>query len=339
MGRLTSLATLAIASAIGASATAANANEVNIYTYREAKLIQPLFDAFTKDTGVKVNVISASSGLEQRIKTEGANSPADVLLTVDISRLEDAVQNGVTQPINSKAIDAAVPAQYRDPEGHWAAVALRARVVYASKDRVKQSSITYEELADPKWKGKICIRSGQHMYNNALFAAVVAKHGEAKAEEWLKGLKANLAQKPSGGDRETARDIAAGKCDLGVANTYYWALMNDKEADKKPWADATKVILPTFQGGGTHVNLSGVALMKNSPNKANAMKFIEWMVGPQAQQMHADLNYEYPIRPGVAINKTIAGYGALKADSITLAQIAANRKKASALVDRVGFDN
>ena len=339
MKRLLRLTTLAVAGAIGGCATMANANEVNVYTYRESKLIQPLFDAFTKDTGVKVNVISASSGLEQRIKTEGANSPADVLLTVDISRLEDAVQNGITQPINSKAIDTAVPAQYRDPEGHWAAVALRARVVYASNERVKQDAITYDELADPKWKGKICIRSGQHMYNNALFAAMIAKNGEAKTEEWLKGLKSNLAQKPSGGDRETARDIAAGKCDLGIGNTYYWALMNDVEADKKAWAGATKVILPTFQGGGTHVNLSGVALMKHAPNKTNAMKFIEWMVGPQAQQMHADLNYEYPIRAGVPINKTIASYGALPADAVPLTQIAANRKKASTLVDKVGFDN
>ena len=321
------------------STAPASASEVNVYTYRESKLIQPLFDAFTKDTGVKVNVISASSGLEQRIKSEGANSPADVLLTVDISRLEDAVQNGITQPISSAAIEGVVPAQYRDPEGHWAAVALRARVVYASKERVKQDAISYEELADAKWKGKICIRSGQHMYNNALFAAMVAKHGEAKAEAWLKGLKANLAQKPSGGDRETARDIAAGKCDLGIGNTYYWALMNDKEADRKPWADATKVILPTFAGGGTHVNLSGVALMKNAPNKANAMKFIEWMVSPAAQQMHADMNYEYPIRAGVPVNKTIAGYGTIKMDTLPLSQIAANRKKASALVDKVGFDN
>jgi iron(III) transport system substrate-binding protein len=320
-------------------AAPASANDVNVYTYRESKLIQPLFDAFTKDTGIKVNVISASSGLEQRIKTEGANSPADVLLTVDISRLEDAVQNGITQPINSKAVDDVVGAAYRDPEGHWAAVALRARVVYASKERVKQDAITYEELADPKWKGKICIRSGQHMYNNALFAAMVAKHGEAKAEEWLKGLKANLAQKPSGGDRETARDIAAGKCDLGIGNSYYWALMNDKETDRKPWAQATKVILPTFAGGGTHVNLSGVAIIKTAPNKANAIKFVEWMVSPAAQQMHADLNYEYPIRSGVPINKTIAGYGTLKQDTLPLSQIAANRKKASALVDKVGFDN
>jgi iron(III) transport system substrate-binding protein len=334
-----SRASLAVIGALCAASPAVAQGEVNIYTYRETKLVQPLFDAFTKDTGIKVNVISASSGLEQRIKTEGANSPADVLLTVDISRLEDAVQNGITQPIGSKVVDTVVPREFRDPEGHWAAVAMRARIVYASKARVQQNALTYEELADPKWKGKICIRSGQHMYNNALFAAVIAKLGEAKAEEWLKGLKANLAQKPSGGDRETARDIAAGKCDLGIANTYYWALMNDKEAERKPWADATKVILPTFQGGGTHVNVSGVALIKTAPNKANAMKFIEWMVGPKAQQMHADLTYEYPMRAGVPINKTIASYGPLKRDPMPLEQIAANRKKASAMVDKVGFDN
>jgi iron(III) transport system substrate-binding protein len=340
MTSVRTLALLAIAGTIAATGTAsAQSGEVNVYTYRETKLIQPLFEAFTRDTGIKVNVISASSGLEQRIKTEGANSPADVLLTVDISRLEDAVQAGITQPLGSAAIEKTVPTQYRDPEGHWAAVSLRARVVYASKDRVPQSAITYEELADPKWKGKICIRSGQHMYNNALFAAMIAKHSEAKAEDWLKGLKANLAQKPSGGDRETARDVAAGKCDLGIGNTYYWALMMDREAERKPWAEATKVILPTFQGGGTHVNLSGVAIMKTAPHKANALKFVEWMTGEKAQQMHADLNYEYPVRAGVGINKTIAGYGALKPDPMPLTAVAANRKKASALVDKVGFDN
>jgi len=330
---------LAVAGVLTLAGSALAQGEVNVYTYREAKLVAPLFEAFTKETGIKVNVISASSGLEQRIKTEGANSPADVLLTVDISRLEDATQNGITAPLNSKVVEQVVPAQYRDPEGHWAAVGMRARIVYASKDRVKQDTITYEELADPKWKGKICIRSGQHMYNNALFSAMIVKHGEAKAEEWLKGLKANLAQKPSGGDRETARDIAAGKCDLGIANTYYWALMNDKEAQRKPWAEATKVLLPTFQGGGTHVNVSGVALVKTAPNKANAMKFIEWMVGPTAQQMHADVTYEYPMRAGVPINKTIASYGELKRDPMPLSQIAANRKKASTMVDKVGFDN
>lgn len=328
-----SLLTVAPASAV------AQSGEVNVYTYRETKLVQPLFDAFTKDTGIKVNVISASSGLEQRIKSEGANSPADVLLTVDIGRLDDAVKADVTQTIKSDKLDEIVPPRFRDPKGQWYGISMRARVIYASKERVKQDAISYEELADPKWKGKICIRSGQHMYNNALFAAYVAKHGEAKAEEWLKGIKANLAQKPSGGDRETARDIAAGKCDIGIANTYYWALMTNVEADKKPWAEATKVILPTFQGGGTHVNLSGVVLAKHAPNKANAMKLIEWLVEDKAQHIYADANYEYPVRTGVAVNPTIAGYGKLNPDPTELSKIAENRKAASTLVDKVGFDN
>ncbi|WP_420135210.1 Fe(3+) ABC transporter substrate-binding protein [Rhodopseudomonas sp.] len=315
------------------------AEQVNVYTYRETKLVQPLFEAFTKDTGIAVNVISASSGLEQRIKAEGDKSPADVVLTVDIGRIDEAVQAGITQPIGSAVIDGTVPPRYRDPNGHWAGISMRARVIYASKDRVKQDAITYEELADPKWKGKICIRSGQHIYNNALFAAYVAKHGEAKAEEWLRGLKANLAQKPSGGDRETARDVAAGKCDIGIGNTYYWALMMNNDPDKKPWAEATKVILPTFEGGGTHVNLSGVLLAKHAPNKANGIKLIEWLAGEKAQQIYADANYEYPIRPGVPLNPTIAGYGKLTADSLPIAQIAAQRKTASTLVDKVGFDN
>jgi iron(III) transport system substrate-binding protein len=320
-------------------AASAENGEVNVYTYRETKLIQPLFDAFAKDTGIKVNVVSASSGLEQRMKAEGTNSPADVLLTVDIGRIDEAVQAGVTQPIKSETIDKIVPAQYRDPDGHWAGISMRARVIYASKDRVKQDAITYEELADPKWKGKICIRSGQHIHNNGLFAAYVAKHGEAKAEEWLKGVKANLAQKSSGGDRETARDVASGKCDLGIGNTYYWALMMNSDPEKKPWAEATRVILPTFEGGGTHVNLSGVLLAKHAPNKANGVKLIEWLGGEKAQQMYADSNYEYPARAGVAVNPTIAGYGKLNADPLPVAKIAANRKAASTLVDKVGFDN
>jgi iron(III) transport system substrate-binding protein len=333
-------ATAALLCLTSLSVTAASADgEVNVYTYRETKLIQPLFDAFTKDTGIKVNVVSASSGLEQRMKAEGAGSPADVLLTVDIGRIDEAVQAGVTQPVVSEALETIIPAQYRDPNGHWAGISMRARVIYASKERVKQDAITYEELADPKWKGKICIRSGQHIYNNGLFAAYIAHHGEAKAEEWLKGVKANLAQKPSGGDREAARDVAAGKCDIGIGNTYYWALMMNNDPDKKPWAEATKVILPTFEGGGTHVNLSGVLLAKHAPNKANGVKLINWLAGPTAQQMYADSNYEYPVRAGVAVNPTIAGYGKLNADPLPIAKIAASRKAASTLVDKVGFDN
>jgi iron(III) transport system substrate-binding protein len=336
------LAHLACASAaiISAAGTAlAQLGEVNVYTYRESKLIQPLFEMFSKETGIKVNVISASSGLEQRIKAEGANSPADVLLTVDIGRLEDAVRAGITQPIKSSVLDQVVAPQYRDPEGHWYGISIRARVVYASRDRVRQDAITYEELADPKWRGRICIRSGQYIYNNALFAAFLAHYGEAKTEEWLRGLKANLAQKPSAGDREVARDITAAKCDIGIANTYYWALMLNREPDKNAWAEATRVILPTFKDGGTHVNVSGVILAKYAPNPVNAVKLIEWLVGERAQHMYADMNYEYPVRLGIAVNPTIAGYGKLNADSLPLSKIADNKKAAANLVDKVGFDN
>jgi iron(III) transport system substrate-binding protein len=339
---LTSIRKLALACAAAGLATlpvAASAQgDVNVYSYREGKLIQPLLDAFTKDTGIKVNVVSASSGLEQRIKTEGANSPADVLLTVDIGRLEDAVQAGITQPIKSDVLEKVVLPQYRDPEGHWYGISMRARVIYAAKDRVKQDAITYEELADPKWKGKICIRSGQHIYNNALISAMIAKHGEAKAEEWLRGVKANLAQKPSGGDREQARDVAAGKCDIGIGNTYYYPLMLRNPA-QKAWADAVRVILPTFEGGGTHVNVSGVVLAKNAPNKANAIKLIEWLAGDTAQAMYADINSEYPVKDGIKINEVVASFGPLKADSLPLSKIAENKKAAANLVDKVGFDN
>jgi iron(III) transport system substrate-binding protein len=330
--------TVAAALFAAAGSACAQPKEVNVYSYREAKLIQPLFAAFTKETGIDVNVISASSGLEQRIKSEGEHTPADILLTVDIGRLEDAVKSGITQPVQSATLDRLVPAQARDPEGHWFGMSMRARVVYASNDRVKVDTLTYEELADPKWKGKICIRSGQHMYNNALFAAYLVHHGEAKTEEWLRGLKANLAQKPSGGDRETARDVAAGKCDLGIGNTYYWALMKTS-SNQKAWAEATRVILPTFKDGGTHVNVSGVVLTKYAPNKANAIKLIEWLMGEQAQHMYADMNFEYPLRAGIAVNPIVAGYGTLKADDVPLARIGDNKKIASELVDKVGFDN
>lgn len=332
--------TAAIVSAalIPGSSALAQSGEVNVYTYRETNLIRPLFDAFTKDTGITVNIISANKGLEQRIQTEGEHSPADMLLTVDIGRLQDAKNAGITQPIVSDVLDEVIPPSFHDPERHWYGISLRARVIYASKERVKQDKITYEELADPKWKGRICIRSGQHIYNNALFAAYIAHHGEAKTEEWLRGLKANLAQKPSGGDREQARDVAAGTCDIGIGNTYYWALMS-KNPKQKAWADATRVILPTFEDGGTHVNVSGFVLARHAPNKANAIKLMEWLAGAKAQHMYADSVHEYPLRQGVEINPIIASYGELKIDPVPLAKIAEYKKAAAALVDKVGFDN
>lgn len=315
------------------------AQELNLYTYREPGLIKPLLDAFTKETGTKVNTIFASSGLEERLKAEGENSPADILLTVDIGRLQQAKDYGVTQPVQSQALERAIPAAYRDPENHWYGVSLRGRVVYASQDRVKQDAITYEELADPKWKGKLCTRSGQHLYNISLFAAAVAHMGEPQAEEWLKSVKANLAKRPSGGDREVAKDISAGVCDIGLGNTYYVALMlKGQNPEQKKWADAIKVIMPTFKDGGTHVNVSGMVMAKNAPNRASAVKFMEFMVSDAGQKMHAELNYEYPVKAGIAIDPVIAAFGPLKPDPLPIADIAKRRKVASELADKVGFD-
>ena len=327
--------------ALAACPLAATAQEVNLYTTRETGLIQPLLDAFSKSTSIKVNAIFVKDGLIERVKAEGPNSPGDVLMTVDFGGLIDAVAQGVTQPVRSEALAAAIPANLRDPDGHWYALSLRARLVYASKDRVPLTAITYEELADPKWKGKICIRSGQHPYNTSLIAAYIARYGEANAEAWLRGVKANLARKATGGDREVARDILGGICDLGVGNSYYVGLMRSGKGgpDQLKWGAAINPLLPTFKGGGTHVNISGAAIAKHAPNKANALKLLEYLVSNEAQSLYARVNYEYPVRNGAAVEPIIASFGTLKPDSLDLVAIAKNRKLASILVDKVGFNN
>jgi iron(III) transport system substrate-binding protein len=328
----------AFAAALPASAFS---QEVNLYTTREAGLIQPLLDAFTKDTKIKVNTIFIKDGLAERVKAEGANSPADVLMTVDIGNLMDVVDQGVTQPVQSEALAAAIPANLRDPKGEWFALSQRARLVYVSKDRVKDTAITYESLADPKWKGKICIRSGQHPYNIALTAAYIVHHGADKAEAWLRGIKANLARKPAGGDREVARDILGGICDIGVGNSYYVGLMRSGKGgpDQLKWGEAINVLLPTFQGGATHVNVSGAAVAKNAPNKANAIKLLEYLASNDAQALYAQANFEYPVRGGAKIDPIIAALGTLKTDNVDLGAVAKARKQASELVDKVGFNN
>ncbi|MFC6488011.1 Fe(3+) ABC transporter substrate-binding protein [Nitratireductor sp. GCM10026969] len=313
---------------------------VNIYSQRQPFLIEPLLDAFTEETGIETEVLFLKDGLPERIAAEGENSPADVILTVDIGRLVGVVEEGVTQPIESEAINAGIPEQYRDPEGHWFGVTTRGRVIYASKDRVEQDTITYEELADPKWEGKICMRSGQHMYNIALFASMIAHHGEAEAEEWMKGLKTNLARKPSGNDRGQAQAIYAGECDLGLGNTYYVGKMmtNDKEPEQKEWADAIKVLFPNNDARGTHVNVSGMALAKHAPNKENAVKLMEFLASPEAQAIYAEVNFEYPVREDAEVSDLVASWGEIHPDDLPLAEIAKHRKAASEMVDRVGLD-
>lgn len=319
---------------------AASAAEVNVYTYREQPLIQPIFDLFTKETGTKVNVIYSNKGLEERMKAEGAASPADLFIAVDAALLERAKAMELGQPIKSAAVDKAVPAAFRDPAGHWVGLTYRARVIYASKDRVKDGELGYADLADPKWKGKVCTRSGQHPYNVGLISGYIARAGAEKAEAWLKGVKQNLNAKPSGNDRSQVKAIFAGDCDLAIGNTYYYGLMstNDKEPEQKDWAKSVRVIMPKLPGGGTHVNISGALLAKNAPNRDAAVKLIEFMVGTQAQEAYAKLNFEYPVVAGVAVAPLIAGLGKLEADATNLADVAKHRTDASKLVDTVGFD-
>lgn len=311
--------------------------EVNIYSYREPGLIDPLLATFSKKTGIKTNVVFATNGLVERLAAEGKNSPADLLLTNESGLLLQAAAAGVTQPVSSPTLDGAIPAQLRDTSGHWFGLTRRARVVYASRDRVKQNAITYEELADPKWRNKICIRSGQHTYNVALVASMIAHHGEAETEKWLTGLKANLARRPAGGDREGVRDVQAGLCDLAVGNTYYMAAML-KNPDQKPWADAVRIIFPNAADRGTHVNVSGMAMTANAPNKANALRLMEFLASPEAQKIYAEANGEYPAAEGVPASALVESWGTLHADPLPLTKIAALRKQASELIDRVQFD-
>lgn len=321
--------------AVGASAQAAE--EVNVYSFREPGLIDPIIKAFTEKTGIKVNVVFSRDGLIERVTAEGRNSPADLILVNDFGLLIKAKEAGITQPVQSKTIDETIGASYRDPEHHWVAITQRARVVYASKERVSQDAITYEELADPKWKGKICSRSGQHTYNIALIASMIAHHGEEKAEAWLTGLRDNLARKPAGGDREGVRDVQAGLCDLAIGNTYYMAAMLNKP-ETKVWADAVRILFPNAADRGTHVNVSGAALALHAPHKDNAVKLLEFFVSQQAQELYVEQSAEYPVIAGAQASELVKSWGTLKPDPLPLADVAKLRKKASELVDKVRFD-
>jgi len=339
MRKITTLlsATAAFASVAGT----ALAETVNIYSYRQPDLIKPLLDAFTQQSGIKTQVQFLNKGMVERLKAEGRNSPADVILTVDIGRLSEIANEGLSEPLENQTIQANIPAAYRAGTGEWFGLTQRGRVVYASKDRVAQSSITYEELADPKWKGKLCTRSGQHPYNVALIASMIAHKGEEWTETWLTGVKENLARKPDGNDRAQAKGIFAGECDLGLGNTYYVGLMqnNEKEPEQKEWASSIKVLFPNVEGRGTHVNLSGMALAKHSPNRDAAVKLMEFLASDKAQSIYSEQVYEYPVSPNAEVSKTVTDFGTLKKDSLTLDEIANLRKAASRMVDRVGYDD
>ena len=332
---------LTVSTYLGVLPATAAAAEVTLYTTREPGLIQPLLNTFTAQSGVKVNTVFLKDGLLERVKAEGSRSPADVLMTVDVDALVDLVQAGLTQPMKSAAVNAAIPAHLRGADNQWFALSIRARVLYADKNQ-KFPAMHYEDLADPRWKGKLCIRSGQHPYNTALVAAMLAQHGEAKTETWLRGLKNNLARKATGGDRDVARDILGGICDIGVANSYYVGQMKAAApgSDNRKWGDAIQVIRPTFaKSNGTHINISGAAVAKYAPNKTQAVQLLEFLVSPKAQQIYAQSNYEYPVRKGVSVDPIIAqSIGSITPDTTPLMEIVRSRQKASLLIDKVGFD-
>ncbi len=327
----TALATLAIAAP-------ALAQEVNVYSYRQPELLEPLTDAFTEATGIKVNVAFLDKGMVERLKAEGRRSPADLIFTVDAARLAAAVEAGVTQAVDSETLRANVPAAYHDPDGHWWGLTTRARIVYASKERVAPEEVTtYEDLADPKWKGRICTRSGTHPYTVALVAAMLHHHGEADTKAWLEGVKANLARKPQGNDRAQVKAIWAGECDISLGNTYYMGEMLE-DPEQAEWANSVNVLFPVFEGSGTHVNISGVAMTASAPNRDNALKMMEFLTTPAAQEIYAHANYEYPIAPGSEADDLVKSWGSFTADETNLMTVAGLREDALRLVEEVDFD-
>ncbi|WP_421704058.1 Fe(3+) ABC transporter substrate-binding protein [Aliiroseovarius sp.] len=332
--------TLAALLALSTTATAlpAMAQEVNVYSYRQPELIQPLTDAFTEETGIKVNVAFLNKGMNERLAAEGARSPADLIFTVDISRLASAVEAGLTQPVESEVLEANIPDIYRDPGKQWFGLTTRARIVYASKDRVDPAEIpTYESLADPKWAGRICTRSGTHAYTLALLAAYIHHNGEEEARTWLEGVKANLARKPQGNDRAQVKAIWSGECDISLGNTYYMGKML-ADPEQVAWADSVNVVFPVFEGSGTHVNVSGVALTKHAPHREDAIKLMEFLSSPKAQEIYAAQNYEYPIAPGSEAVDVVKSWGSFTADGVNLMDVAAQRPAALKLVEEVDFD-
>lgn len=329
---------IAAACAATVVSTTAQADEITVYSYRQPELVKPLFDAFTAQTNIDVNVTFLKKGMIEKLQAEADRSPADLIMTVDISRLNGVVEAGVTQPVVSEVINANIPAEFRDPDGQWFGLTSRARIVYASKDRVAVGEITtYEDLASDKWKDRICIRSGTNAYNLALTSAVIAHHGEEAAKAWLEGIKSNLARKPSGNDRAQVKAIHAGECDISIGNTYYMKKMLENE-EQVAWAQSVRIVFPKFANGGTHVNLSGMALTKAAPNKENAIKLMEWLTGDEAQAIYAQDNGEYPLKAGAKTSDLVTSWGKLVPDDKPLIDIAKLRPASLKLTEQVGFD-
>jgi iron(III) transport system substrate-binding protein len=332
----------AIVGAVALSAAAAaSAAEVNLYSERQPFLTDPLMEAFTKETGIEVNLVYMKKGMLERLKNEGLNSPADAILTADIGNLHNHALAGVLQPVNSSTLNSNIPPQYRHLDGLWYGLTVRARVIFVHKDRVKPGEIeTYEDLASPHMKGRICTRSGKHHYNVSLLASIVEAKGQVAATAWARGLKDNLARKPQGNDRAQAKAVYSGECDVALANTYYMGKMvtNEKKPEQKKWAASVRIIFPNQSDRGAHVNISGAGITKSAKNEENAIKLLEFLSGDEAQKIYAERNFEYPVKPGVPLHPVVASWGKFKADNVFLARVAEKRILASKIMDEVAYN-
>jgi len=316
------------------------AAELNVYSYRVPQLLQPFLDAYTAETGTQFNVVHAPKGLAQRLQSEGAGSPADVVLTVDISRIAELENMGLLSPLNSDVINQRVPVHLRDDGGTWTALSTRARVVVVSKTRVQEGEITrIEDLAKPEWKGRICSRKGSHVYNRALLASLVVHIGEEAAEDWAKAYVDNLAKRPQGNDRAQAKSIFAGECDVALMNTYYYGAManNTKNPEQQDWAKAIRMVFFNQDDRGQHINISAGGVVKTSPHQDEARAFLEWMTGPVAQRIYAEVNAEYPVNADVAPDPSVAAWGAFKADDVSIEAIGRASSTAQMIIDRTGW--
>ena len=314
--------------------------EVNVYSYRQPILINPFFEEFTNSTGIKVNVLHAKKGLLERLLAEGSDTPADLVLTVDISRLSQFVEEGVLMPINSSVLIKNIPSHLRDSENRWFALSKRARIIAVSKDRIPDGAIrNIEDLANPKWKGKICTRPGSHDYNRSLLASIIAAHGEKVAEDWAKGLVANLARKPEGNDRAQAKAIYEGVCDIALMNTYYFGKMkfNEKNPEQKDWAQSINLVFSNQQDRGNHINIAGGGVVKYSQNKANAIALLEFLTEPKAQELYSSMNYEYPVNPIMSLSAELKSWGEFKEDKLPIEKLAEFSAAAQKIIDRVGW--
>nr|CAA6830251.1 MAG: Ferric iron ABC transporter, iron-binding protein [uncultured Thiotrichaceae bacterium] len=332
------LATLIATLAIPHIAVAAD--EVNLYSARKEALIKPLLDKFTEQSGIKVKLITGkAAALQKRLELEGENSPADILVTTDAGNLHRASEAGLLQAIESEALKAAIPENLRDTDNEWFGLTYRARPIFYVKDKVKPEELsTYEALTDEQWKGRICIRSSNNIYNQSLTASMLAADGAEKTQEWANGLVKNMARPPKGGDRDQIKAAAAGQCDIAVANSYYYAgMLTGKDEGQKEAASKLAIFWPNQDDRGTHINISGIAVTKSAKNKDSAVKLMEFMVSEEAQKWYAEKNSEYPVVADIPSSELLTSWGDFKADSLNLSVLGENNAEAVKIMDKAGW--